>query len=142
MDKHEVQVQESHTNVTYTDGQAAAIYGQYPPLVNASRPQGERQSYYIIFTAPEYKDGEVTKPATITVIHNWVMVHNAQKLEGPTRHKVVTSYPKDHPEKAPLTLQFHGDPIEYRNTWIRDLSNSKQEVKVNDLDRSTLTSVY
>ena len=129
MGMYEVQIQESHTNVTYADGQAAALYGQFPPLVNASKPQGEWQSYDIIFTAPEYKDGKIVKPATITVLHNGVMVHNAQKLEGPTRHKVVTSYPKNHPEKAPLKLQWHGDPIEYRNIWVRDLSDSKQQVK-------------
>ena len=123
MGKYEVQIQESHTNVTYADGQAAALYGQYPPLVNASRPQGEWQSYDITFTAPEYKDGSVIKPATITVIHNGIVVHNAQELKGPTTNKKLAAYPTDHPEKAPLTLQFHGDPIEFRNIWIRELGN-------------------
>lgn len=129
MGLYEVQVQESHTNVTYADGQAAALYGQFPPLVNASKPQGEWQSYDIIFTAPVYKDGKIDKPAYITVIHNGVIVHHAQEFKGTTSHKVVCSYPDNHPEKAPISFQWHGDPIEFRNIWVRDLSESKQTVK-------------
>jgi hypothetical protein len=121
MDSYELQIQESHTNVTYADGQAGALYGQYPPLVNPSLPQGEWQSYDITFTAPEYKDGKLMKPAVFTVMHNGVFIHNAQESRGPTRHMLVTEYPDSHPEKAPLRLQFHGDPIEFRNIWIRDI---------------------
>lgn len=121
MDRYEVQVQESHANVTYADGQAAAIYGQTPPLVNASLPQGEWQSYDIFFTAPKYdKNGEV-EPARITVIHNGVVVQNSTEIYGETTHKRLPSYPKVHPEKAPIRLQWHGDPIEYRNIWVRSL---------------------
>lgn len=122
MGKYEVQVMESHTNVTYADGQAAALYGQTPPMVNASAPQGEWQSYDIIFEAPVYGDDGVKTPAYITVIHNGVVVHARQKYYGPTTHKKVATYPKTHPEKAPITLQWHGDPIEFRNIWIRDLA--------------------
>ncbi|MGJ8656255.1 MAG: 3-keto-disaccharide hydrolase [Akkermansiaceae bacterium] len=121
MGKYEVQIMESFKNVTYPDGQAGAMYGQYPPLVNASRPQGEWQSYDITFIAPEYKDGEVVTPATITVIHNGIVVQNAQPYKGPTVFRKLASYPKDHPAKGPISLQFHGDPIEYRNIWVRDL---------------------
>ena len=121
MGLYEVQVMESHTNPTYPDGQAAAMYGQYPPLVNASRPHGEWQSYDILFNAPEYKDGKVVKPATVTVMHNGIIVHNAQPYKGPTVFRKVAKYPAKHPEKAPLLFQWHQDPIEYRNIWIREL---------------------
>ena len=122
MSKYEIQIQESHTNVTYADGQAGALYGQYPPLVNPSRPQGEWQSYDIMFTAPVYKDGKVATPGYITLLHNGVLVHNHQVLHGPSKHKTVTSYPDNHPEKAPILLQWHQDPIEFKNFWVRDLS--------------------
>lgn len=121
MGLYEVQVQESHTNVTYADGQAAAIYGQTPPLVNASLPKGEWQSYDIIFQAPKYGEKGIEKPAYVTVIHNGVVVHSNQEIYGPTVYQRLPSYPATHPEKAPLRLQFHGDPIEYRNIWVRDL---------------------
>jgi len=121
MGLYEVQIMESYTNETYPDGQAAAMYGQYPPLVNASRPQGEWQSYDITFTAPEYKKGKVVKPARVTVMHNGVIVHNAQAYKGPSVFRKIAAYPKKHPEKAPLSLQWHQDPIEFRNIWIREL---------------------
>ncbi len=122
MGKYEVQVMESHTNETYADGQAAALYGQTPPMVNASAPQGEWQSYDIIFEAPIYGENGVKTPAYITVIHNGVVVHARQKYYGPTTHKKVATYPRKHPAKAPITFQWHSDPIEFRNIWIRDLS--------------------
>ncbi len=83
MDRYEEQIQESHKNVTYADGQAGALYGQYPPLFNSSTPQGEWQSYDIIFTAPFYKGGKLETPTFMTVIHNGVIIHNHQKLFGP-----------------------------------------------------------
>ncbi|MBK1856171.1 DUF1080 domain-containing protein [Verrucomicrobiaceae bacterium 5K15] len=121
MDRYEVQVMESHTNVTYADGQAGALYGQTPPLVNASAPQGEWQSYDIIFEAPVYGEDGMKTPAYITVIHNGVVVQQHQKYYGPTVFRKVASYPKTHPEKAPIQFQWHGDPIEYRNIWVREL---------------------
>jgi hypothetical protein len=127
MGLYEIQIQESHTNVTYADGQAGAIYGQFPPLVNASRPQGEWQSYDITFTAPEYKGGKVVKPAVITVMHNGVIIHHAQDLKGPTKHKKVTQYPASHPDKAPIKFQFHGDPIEFRNIWVRVIGEQQKK---------------
>ena len=119
MGRYEVQVLQSHTNKTYPDGQAGSLYGQYPPLVNATAPQGEWQSYDITFTPPVYKDGKFAEPATVTVIHNGVVVQNAQKFMGPTQHKKLATYPATHPETGPLKLQWHGDPIEYRNIWVR-----------------------
>ncbi|MDP0492056.1 MAG: DUF1080 domain-containing protein [Verrucomicrobiota bacterium JB023] len=127
MGRYEVQVLESHSNETYPDGQAGAIYGQYPPLCNASAPQGDWQSYDIIFKAPRYKDGKCIQPAQVTVIHNGVVVQAAQNYMGPSAHQKLASYPKEHPEKAPLSLQFHGDPIEFRNIWIRDLGKYDQQ---------------
>ena len=121
MGKYEVQVMESHKNVTYADGQAAAIYGQTPPMFNASAPQGEWQSYDIIFEAPVYDEAGMKTPAYITVIHNGVVVHARQNYYGPTVIRKVASYPATHPEKAPLALQWHGDPVEYRNIWIKEL---------------------
>lgn len=122
MKMYEVQVMESHTNVTYADGQAAALYGQTPPMVNASAPQGEWQSYDIIFEAPEYNDEGVVTPAYVTVIHNGVVVHAHQKYYGPTVFRKVANYPQTHPEKAPIRLQWHNDPVEYRNIWVKELS--------------------
>lgn len=129
MGLYEIQIQESHTNVTYADGQAAAVYGQFPPLVNPARPQGEWQSYDITFTAPRYSmtDGKLESPAKVTVIFNGVVVHANKELKGPTKHKVVTSYPEAHPKRAPHKLQWHQDPIEFRNFWVRDLTIKKSE---------------
>ncbi len=121
MSAYEIQVQESHTNVTYADGQAGAIYGQYPPRVNPSLAQGEWQYYHILFKAPKYDGATILEPASITVTHNGVVIHNNQSLQGPTKHKKATTYPKTHPSKAPLMLQWHKDPIEFRNIWIREL---------------------
>lgn len=119
MGKYEVQVMASHKNQTYPDGQAGAMYGQYPPLVNASSPKGEWNSYDIIFMAPRYEGEKVVKPAKLTLLHNGVMVHNAKEYLGPTTHKKLASYPKQHPEAAPIFLQWHNDPIEFRNIWVR-----------------------
>ena len=121
MGLYEIQVGESHTNKTYPDGQTGAIYGQAPPRVNPSTPQGEWQSFDIIFEAPEYEGGKMVSPAVITVVHNGVLIHHRKTLLGPTRHKALASYPASHPAKAPISLQDHGDPIQYRNIWIRGL---------------------
>ena len=122
MGKYEVQVMESHKNETYADGQAAALYGQTPPMVNASAPHGEWQSYDIIFEAPVYGEDGMITPAYVTVVHNGVVVHARQKYYGPTTHKKAATYPKNHPEKAPISFQWHNDPVEFRNIWVQDLS--------------------
>ncbi len=126
MGKYEIQVGESHTNVTYPDGQAGAVYGQTPPLVNPATPQGEWQSYDIIFKAPVSKDGKVVTPAEVTVLFNGVAVQAGFRIQGPTKHKTTTSYPENHPEKGPIFLQWHKDPIEYRNIWVRPLGKYDQ----------------
>jgi hypothetical protein len=117
LERYEVQILESFENLTYADGQAAALYGQYPPAANASLPQGQWQSYDIDFDAPEFaEDGKLAKPAVITVVHNGITVHDRQAFMGQSAHKRVATYAK-HPPAAPLALQFHGDPIEFRNIW-------------------------
>ena len=97
------------------------MYGQYPPLVNASRPPGEWQAYDIIFTAPRFNAaGKLDKPAVVTVIHNGIVVHNATAYPGPTAHKVINPYVPES-AKGPIRLQDHGNPVHFRNIWIRPI---------------------
>ncbi|PYQ20151.1 MAG: DUF1080 domain-containing protein [Acidobacteria bacterium] len=122
MGLYEVQVLDSYQSRTYADGQAAALYGQSPPLVNASRAPGEWQTYDIVFHGPRFgPDGALLRPARATVLHNGVLVQDNQALTGPTAHQARPPY-KAHPEKLPLGLQDHGDPVRYRNVWVRELS--------------------
>ena len=117
----EIQVLDSYRNITYPDGQAAAMYGQYPPLVNAARAPGQWQAYDIIFSAPRFTgDGKLDKPAIVTVLHNGVVVHHATPFWGPTRHKSVLPYTPEM-ARGPLVLQDHGNPVRYRNIWVREL---------------------
>jgi hypothetical protein len=121
MDRYEVQVLDSYENKTYAHGQAAAVYKQYAPLVNASRKPGEWQSYDIVFHAPRFnEDGRVVDRARLTVFHNGVLVQNDVELLGDTPHARPAVYIA-HPPKAPLSLQDHGDKVRYRNIWIRPL---------------------
>ena len=125
MGRYEVQIIDSYQAETYADGQAGALYGQYPPLVNASRPPGQWQAYDIIFHAPKFDaDGKVTKPATATVLHNGVLVQDHAELKGTTAHKSPGVY-KAHPPKLPLLLQDHRNPVRYRNIWVRPLSDER-----------------
>ncbi|HMF94744.1 MAG TPA: DUF1080 domain-containing protein [Vicinamibacterales bacterium] len=118
----EIQVLDSYRNPTYPDGQAAAMYGQHPPLVNASRPPGEWQTYDIAFTAPRFTQaGALEKPAVATVFHNGVVVHHATSFWGPTAHKQIDPYTPAS-AKGPIALQDHGNPVRYRNIWIRTLT--------------------
>lgn len=126
MGRYEVQVLQSHNNKTYPDGQATALYGQLPPLVNATSPQGEWNSYGITFTPPVYEGEKVVTPAKVTVIHNGVVVQNGESFIGTTTHQKLASYPAKHPETGPLRLQFHGDPVEFRNIWVRPLGERDQ----------------
>jgi hypothetical protein len=126
MGRYEVQVLQSNGNKTYPDGQAGSLYGQLPPLVNATSKQGEWNSYDIFFEPPVYKDGKVETKAKVTVIHNGVVVQHGEFFQGMSTHKRVAEYPAEHPEVGPLRLQFHGDPIEYRNFWVRPLGKHDQ----------------
>src|SRR6267154_2878310 len=121
--RYEIQVLDSFESKTYVDGQAAAVYGQYPPLVNASLPPGQWQIYDIIYTAPRFDDtGKLLSPARVTVLHNGVLVQNNVQLTGPTSWLERAPY-SPHPEKTPLALQDHGNPVRYRNIWVRELGN-------------------
>jgi hypothetical protein len=121
MGLYEVQVLDNYENTTYADGMAGAVYGQYPPLVNVCRPPGEWQCFDIIFVAPLFdENGQLQEPARMTVFHNHVCIHHDVALTGPTAWKKRPSY-KAHPEKLPLSLQDHGNPVRYRNIWVRHL---------------------
>ncbi len=120
MGRYEVQVLDSFDNPTYADGQAGALYGQFPPLVNACRKPGEWQTYDIVFRAPRFENGALVKPGRVTLFHNGVLVQDAQELLGATRHREVATY-EAHDAALPLELQDHGNPVRYRNIWIRKL---------------------
>jgi hypothetical protein len=121
MNTYEVQVLDSYQSRTYADGMAAAIYGQFPPLVNASRKPGEWQFYDIVFHAPRFgADGGLLAPARMTVFHNGILVHDNDQLTGPTAHKARPPY-KAHADRMPVGLQDHGHPVRYRSIWIREL---------------------
>lgn len=121
MGRYELQVLDSYNNRTYSNGQAASIYKQLPPLVNASRKPGEWQTYDIIFTAPQFnKDSSIKSQARITVLHNGVLVQNNVSIWGATQYIGIATNDL-HSEKAPLVLQDHGDAVSFRNIWIREL---------------------
>ncbi len=121
MSHYEVQVLDSYHNDTYADGQAAALYAQSPPLVNASRPPGEWQTYDIVFHAPHFsRAGRVLKPARATVFHNGIIVQDDVVFTGWTVHARRASY-QPHEAELPIALQDHGHPVRYRNIWVRKL---------------------
>ncbi len=120
MERYEIQVLDSRDNPTYANGQAASIYKQHIPLVNASLGPGEWQVYDIVFNAPRFGvNGAVLRPAMITLLHNGVLVQNHVSLAGPTSYVGVPSYTAHGP--GPLRLQDHGNPVSYRNIWLREL---------------------
>jgi hypothetical protein len=121
LDRYEVQVLDSHGNTTYADGSAGSVYGQYPPLVNATRPAGEWQIYDVVYTAPKFDaEGKLLSPARLTVFHNGVLIQNNVTLTGPTSWLERAPY-QAHPEKQPISLQDHGNPVRFRNIWVREL---------------------
>ena len=128
MSTYEVQVLDSYENKSYADGQAGAVYGQKPPLVNASRGPGEWQTYDIVFRRPKFKDGQVIKPATITVLQNGVLIQDHWVIEGETLFQQRARY-TDHADKLPIKLQDHGNPVRYRNIWIRELTEPEKYLK-------------
>ena len=124
MGLYEVQIFDSHPShklQIYPDGQCASIYGETPPLLNACRKPGQWQSFDIIFTAPVFKDGKLSKPAVVTVLHNGVLVHYNTIIHGPMAWGRIAQY-KPHGDK-PLRIQGHSSPVRFRNIWIRPLNN-------------------
>ncbi|HCX20270.1 MAG: hypothetical protein CMB80_21165 [Flammeovirgaceae bacterium] len=121
MGKYEIQVLDNYENRTYSNGQAASVYKQTIPLVNACRKPGEWQTYDIIFTAPRFDiGGNVESPAYVTVIHNGVLVQNHTEIRGPIKFRGYPRY-EPHAERLPLRLQDHGDAVNFRNIWVREL---------------------
>lgn len=124
--RYEIQVLDSYENKTYADGSAAAIYSQYPPLVNATRPPGQWQTYDIIWTAPRFdEEGKLVSPARMTAFHNGVLVQNNVELAGPNSSWLSRLPYKAHPERLPIALQDHGNPVRYRNIWVRELGQHR-----------------
>jgi hypothetical protein len=119
--RYEIQILDCYQNKTYADGTTGALYGQYPPMVNACLPPGQWQMYDIIWRAPRFDaDKKLTRPARVTVVFNGVVVQDAAELVGPTAHKARPPY-SAHPEKGPILLQDHGQPVRFRNIWVRPL---------------------
>ena len=120
---YEVQVLDSYNNPTYKQGQAGALYKQYAPLVNVSRKPGEWQCYDIIYTAPRFGKDTTTyfTPPRVTVLHNGVVIQNNVSLRGPTLYIGIPEYSVKPHGAMPLVLQDHGNPVAYRNIWIREL---------------------
>lgn len=121
MSNYEIQVLNSYDSKTYPNGQAGAMYKQSIPLVNASRPPGEWQTYDIVFMAPDFDEaGKLVKPASITAFHNGVLIQNHFELKGPCIY-IGEPYYVAHPDKLPLILQDHGNQVRFRNIWVREL---------------------
>ena len=121
MGLYEIQVLDSFHNPTYYDGQAAAVYKQRPPLVNACRGPGQWQTYDIVFEAPRFdQGGKLLRPAYVTVFQNGVLVQNHFQIQGATAWDRAPTYTA-HPAKLPLALQYHVNPVRFRNIWIREL---------------------
>lgn len=120
MGMYEIQVLDSYNNPSYADGQAGAIYGQWPPLVNATRAPGQWQVYDIIFKAPVFEGDKLVQPAYATVFLNGVAIHHHQPFIGRMTYRQVATYAPHDPE-GPLSLQDHGNPVRYRNIWVRPI---------------------
>ena len=128
MGLYEIQVLDSYDNRTYADGQAGAIYGQWPPLVNAARKPGEWQTYDIVFEAPRFENGKLVKPAFQTVFWNGVLIHNRKEAMGATVYRRAAQYTA-HAPQLPLMIQDHANPVRFRNVWIRRLGAYDQPEK-------------
>jgi hypothetical protein len=120
MGLYEIQIFDSFNEKIYPDGQAAAIYGQTPPLVNACRRPGEWQSYDIVFTAPVFDGEKLVQPGRVTVFHNGVLAQLNEVIHGETGHRIIPEY-KKKVSTGPLVFSGHGCPVRFRNVWVRNL---------------------
>ncbi len=141
MGRYEIQVLDSYDNETYHDGQAGAIYKQTPPAVNAMRKPGEWNTYDIFWTAPRFEeDGSLKSPAYITAVHNGVLILNHFELKGDTPYNRPPKYTK-HGETGPISLQDHGNPVRFRNIWVREFKpaagRQEREPFIKDGDKET-----
>lgn len=119
---YELQILDSYNNRTYRNGQAGAVYMQYAPLVNASKKPGEWQSFDVVYTAPRFKDSTAYfTPPRITVFHNGVLIQNNVSIQGPTVSPGIPEYVITEHGAGPISLQQHGNPVAFRNVWIREL---------------------
>lgn len=143
LDRYEIQVLDSYKNLTYADGSAGSVYIQYPPLVNACRAPGQWQAYDVIWTAPRFDaQGKLLSPARVTVLHNGVLIQNNVELTGPTGWLERAPY-QAHPEKQPISLQDHGNPVRFRNIWVRELGKpGRKEFTFASALLDTYTGVY
>jgi len=128
MGRYEIQVLDSYRSPTYADGQAGAIYGQWPPLVNAMRKPGEWQAYDIVFMAPKFEGGKLVSPVYFTVFLNGVLLHNHKASMGPTVYRQVAHY-VPQPAEDSLVLQNHNSRVRFRNIWIRRLGGYDEPEK-------------
>ena len=141
MGQFEVQVLDSYKADTYADGQAGAIYGQYPPLFNASRPPGQWQTYDIAFRRPRFDvAGKLLAPARLTAFHNGVLVQNNEEPFGPTSWLKWLPYTSDLGERGPISLQDHDHPVRYRNIWLCELPE-RRAPSANDLARPRILTL-
>ncbi len=141
MGRYELQVLDSFDNETYYDGQAGAIYKQTPPAVNVTRPPGEWNVYDVMWTAPRFaEDGSLTSPAFISVLHNGVLILNHFELKGDTPFNRPPKYEK-HAPTGPISLQDHGNPVRFRNIWVREYKQASGEQErepfIRDGDKET-----
>lgn len=120
MGRYEIQVLDNYRNPTYPDGTVGAIYGQWPPLANAIRPPGEWNTVDIVWEGPVFAGERLVEPAYVTVFYNNVLLHHCQELHGTTQHRKLARY-EAHEPTGPLRLQDHGNPVRYRNIWVRDI---------------------
>src|SRR5215213_8109122 len=126
--RYEIQILDSFDNLTYADGMAGAIYGQRPPLVNAAKPPGEWQTYDVVWEAPRWDEGgKLVKKAYLTVVYNGLVIHNRQELIGNTPYRQLGNYDRPHPPKGPIELYYHGNPLRFRNIWLRPVATGGEQ---------------
>ena len=121
--RYEIQVLDGYDNRTYADGHTGAIYGQYPPRVNACRKPGAWQSYDVIFETARFDGNRLLSPAFLTVFQNGLLLHHRQPTFGPTGNRIIANYDTPHPPTGPLMLQDHRNPTRFRNIWLRPLTD-------------------